>query len=86
MSQEVNPYFVTSVGSATRMPDEYYEQSINLMKEKHEQRILNQGKAQSKDPTSWGKTRSKTIKVGENGVHGKHRVHHHHHKNYMHGL
>ncbi len=34
MSHEVNPYFVTSVGSAPMMPDGYYEQNTNFRKQK----------------------------------------------------
>jgi hypothetical protein len=47
MSQEVNPYLVTSVSSATRMPDEDYAQNINLMKEKYQKRINANEKAKS---------------------------------------
>jgi hypothetical protein len=47
MSQEANPYLVTSVGSMTRMYDDH--SSDNPMKKKHERRIwMKQMKAESK--------------------------------------
>jgi len=48
MSQEVNPYLVTSIISATRMPEDYTQ---NSMKEKHKQRIMDEEKAYLKKST-----------------------------------
>ena len=85
MSQEVNPYLVTSVSSAIRMPDEDYAQNINLMKKKYQQRINADEKAKSTEsPLRLYNSTKKT--VVQNGVSGKHRAHHHHHhhhQNYM---
>jgi hypothetical protein len=83
MSQEVNPYLVTSVSSAIRMPDEDYAQNINLMKEKYQKRINANEKAKSTEsPLRLYNSTKKT--VVQNGVLGKHRAHHHsHHQNHM---
>ena len=51
MSQEVNPYLVTSVDLTTSMP---YDNELdeNLMKVKHQQRITNKERADSKKSNS----------------------------------
>jgi hypothetical protein len=82
MSQEVNPYLVTSVGLTTSMPYDN-EPNQNLMQAKRQQRIMNKEKADLKKSTLWNMPRSRNVAVSENTVKGKHSAHHHHHQNYM---
>jgi hypothetical protein len=77
MSQEANPYLVTSVGLVTKMP---YSDIEILMKQKREQRIENKNREKEKAAKTCSVCSSRTRRVDE--LHGKHRVHHnnaHHH-------
>ena len=82
MSQEVNPYLVTSIISATRMPEDYTQ---NSMKEKYKQRIMDEEKAYLKKSTSLKMPRSRNFAVSENTVKGKHSAHHRRHQKDMYG-
>jgi hypothetical protein len=71
MSQEANPYLVTSVGLVTKMP--YDEHIENIMKERHLKRItMNQKKADLK---------AGNRQEDETHVPGKHSARHRHQKN-----
>ena len=76
MSQEANPYFVTSVGSMTRIYDDH--SSDNPMKQKHAHRIItmNQNKADSKAAAPGHIHPPKNRPVDKTHLPGKYSAHH----------
>ncbi len=71
MSQEVNPYLVTSVGLTTSMP---YNNALNqnLMKAKKKKRIMDKERADLKKSTSWNMSPLRNVAGSEIRLKGKH--------------